>query len=119
MTYLTIARAAFDETRKTRKVQANEGNNSASGYEINEINEKSPDVHEEGALPGLVPHPVLSGLRVYRGDVEATRSPNGWQGVAPADCGVPAACRTLGTCPGWGRNGTCPLAPITQTEATA
>ncbi len=118
MSYLDIVRAA----RKARKVRAEEEATTrehAPECEISEISEKSPDVQAEDAVPGFVPHPVLSGLRVYRGDVEATRSPDGWQGVAPADCGVPAACRTLGPCPGWGRNGACPLAPTMQTEATA
>jgi hypothetical protein len=119
MTYLTIARAAFDETRKTRKVRTDEGNESASGYEINEKNEKSPDVQAKGATTGFVPHPVLSSIRVYRGSVEASTPPAGWNGVVPTDCGKRAICAKLGPCPGWGSTGACPLAPAVQTEATA
>ena len=84
MTYLAIARAAFDGTRKTRKVPTGGENESARGYEINELNEKRS-----------------------RGPVEASTPPAGWEGVAPADCGAPPACRTLGPCAHFTEHGQC------------
>jgi hypothetical protein len=118
MSYLDIVRAA----RKARKVRAEEEATTrehAPECEISEISEKSPDVQAEDAVPGFVPHPVLSGLRVYRGRVEPSTPPEAWDGAAPDDCGKPPFCAKLGPCPGWGRNGACPLAPTMQTEATA
>jgi hypothetical protein len=118
MNYLDIVRAA----RKARKGRGNEEASISVHIpecEISEISEKSPDVQADGALPGFVPHPVLSGLRVYRGSVEPSTPPEEWSGTAPDDCGKPAFCAKLGPCPGWGRNRACPLAPTMQTEATA
>jgi hypothetical protein len=48
-----------------------------------------------------VPHPTVPGIRVYRGDVEASLPPDGWDGAAdmlPADCLTPAICGKLGRC---------------------
>jgi hypothetical protein len=118
MDYLVIVRAA----RKARKVRAEEQattHEHASECEISEKSEKSPEVQVEGAVPGFVPHPVLRGLRVYRGRVEPSTPPEAWGGTVPDDCGKPAICAKLGPCPGWGRNGACPFAPTMQTEATA
>jgi hypothetical protein len=118
MNYLDIVRAA----RKARKVRANEKVSTSVHVpecEKSEISEKSAEVQTEGALPRFVPHPVLSGHRVYRGSVEPSAPPEAWDGAAPDECGKPAFCAKLGPCPGWGRNRACPLAPTMQTEATA
>jgi hypothetical protein len=109
MNYLAIVRAA----RKARKVRASE-EASASAHvpqcEKSEICEKSPEVQMEGAVPGWVPHPLLSGLRVYRGSVEASTPPAGWNGVIPADCGRAPFCTKLGPCPARRQSGSCALA---------
>jgi hypothetical protein len=118
MSYLDIARAA----RKARKVRVNEGGTTrihVPECEISEISEKSPEVQTDGVRPGFVPHPVLSGIRVYRGSVEASTPPAGWNGVVPTDCGKRGICAKLGPCPGSGSTGACPLAPTMRTEATA
>ena len=42
--------------------------------------------------------PSLQWMAVYRGPVEASRPPDNWEGIAPAGCDAPIACRILGPC---------------------
>jgi hypothetical protein len=63
------------------------------------------DLLRANSIPGL--DPALRWVHVYRGPVKASTPPAGWEGVAPAGCGVPNACRALGPCPHFTAHGCC------------
>jgi hypothetical protein len=58
--------------------------------------------------------PALRWIFVYRGPVEASATPEGWSGVAPAGCGVPHACCVLGPCPYFDEHARCWMVEKTQ-----
>ena len=74
-------------------------------YERNEIDEKSPASDAGTAALGL--DPSLHWVHVYTGPVEVSVPPDSWDGAVPPDCGVPAACRSLGPCPHVHEHGRC------------
>jgi hypothetical protein len=110
MRYLDVARSIVLGTKETKEVRTSGGNECAPRYERNEFDERSPKPILRAEQSGWVPHPTLPGIRVYRGEVEASTAREGWDGVVPIDCGRPAMCAQLGACAGSVEHGARPLA---------
>jgi hypothetical protein len=51
--------------------------------------------------------PALVTVLRARQPVAPSRPPAGWDGIAPARCGVPSVCRALGPCPHFTAHGCC------------
>jgi hypothetical protein len=101
VSYLAIARTIPKRNEINEKRRTVGRNDIAAGYEKNEENEESPESGQ------WVPHPLMSGILVYRGPVAATTVPEGWAGTAPTGCSRPAICQPLGPCKHFQAHGQC------------